>query len=612
MRKWLPMIILASAQFVMVLDSSVMNVAISQIVDDLDTTIQGVQTAITLYTLVMAAFMLLGAKLGDILGRNRAFAIGLAIYGVGSLTTALSPNLTVLLIGWSGVEGFGAVLVVPAIAALTAASYEGRERALAYALLGGIAAVAIAAGPLIGGWVTTEFTWRYVFAGETVVVIAHPARARRGSQGSGGRAASAARRRRRGALGGRPGAGRVRDPAQQRVGLRPAADAADDQRHGDHPAGLLARAVHDARRDSRCCGRSPRGSSGVPALGRDQLLDTTLLRIAPLRAGLSTLVGQQLVLMGTFFVIPVYLQVVLGLDAFETGKRLLPLSVAMLVFALLGPRIAARRSPRTVAQVGLVAVSIGAIVMLATLDVELNDTGFKVALALVGAGAGLLASQLGNVIMSSVAPEKSSEAGGLQGTAQNLGSSLGTAIIGAVLLAALATGFSQRMTDNPDIPEAARETIAANAQKGIDIVPVDDVEKAAVNGGLTEDQARAVADDYGAAQLDALRLSLGAVALAALLSLSVTRRLPTTSLAARTLRPLLRSQRQSPKRSRRAQHSVAAGTAGARAPRHRARSARSPAGSRARRPGGRRTARRRPPGHRRSVAASARSRDAAA
>ena len=146
-------------------------------------------------------------------------------------------------------------------------------------------------------------------------------------------------------------------------------------------------------------------------LGRDQLLDTTLLRIAQLRAGLSSLLGQQLVLMGTFFVIPVYLQVVLGFDAFETGKRLLPLSVAMLVFALLGPRIAGRRSPRTVAQVGLVAVSIGAIVMLATLDVTLNDTGFKIALALIGAGAGLLASQLGNVIMSSVAPAKTSEGG---------------------------------------------------------------------------------------------------------------------------------------------------------------------------------------------------------
>ena len=133
--------------------------------------------------------------------------------------------------------------------------------------------------------------------------------------------------------------------------------------------------------------------------------------------------------------------------------------------------------------------------------------------------------------MSAVAPTQTSEAGGLQGTAQNLGSSLGTAIIGAVLLASLATGFSERITDNPAVPAAARETIVANAEKGIDIVPVAAVEDAAVKGGLTRDQARAVAADYGDAQLDALRLSLGAVALAALLSLWFTRRLPTASLA---------------------------------------------------------------------------------
>ena len=489
MRKWLPMIILASAQFVMVLDSSVMNVAISQIVEDLHTTIQGVQSAITLYTLVMAAFMLLGAKLGDILGRNRAFAIGLAIYGVGSLTTALSPNLTVLLIGWSGVEGFGAVLVVPAIAALTAASYEGRERALAYALLGGIAAVAVAAGPLIGGWVTTQFTWRYVFAAETVVVIGILF-----LRGRIARAPASARR-----------------PRLDVVGV-----ALSSSGLGLIVFAILRSSVWgfvQPRTPPTISGTeiTPLGFSPVPFMvlgglallwaftaweqrrahvGRDQLLDTTMLAIAPLRAGLLTLLGQQLVLMGAFFVIPVYLQVVLGLDAFETGKRLLPLSVAMLVFALLGPRIAGRRSPRTVAQAGLVAVSIGALVMLATLDVELNDRGFKVALALIGAGAGLLASQLGNVIMSSVAPEKTSEGGGLQGTAQNLGSSLGTAIIGAVLLASLATGFSQRIADNPAIPAAARQEIVASAEQGIDIVPVEDAEKAAVKAGLTEDQAQ--------------------------------------------------------------------------------------------------------------------------
>src|SRR6476620_11175675 len=155
----------------MVLDSSVMNVSISQIVDDLDTTIQGVQLAITMYTLVMAAFMLVGAKLGDIYGRDRIFAIGLAVYGLGSLTTALSPNLTVLLFGWSLVEGLGAVLVIPAIAALIAANYEGKDRAFAYGMIGGVAGAAVAVGPVIGGYVATEFTWRLVFAGEVVIVI---------------------------------------------------------------------------------------------------------------------------------------------------------------------------------------------------------------------------------------------------------------------------------------------------------------------------------------------------------------------------------------------------------------------------------------------------------
>ena len=172
MRKWLPLIILAAAQFIMVLDSSVMNVSISQIVADLNTTVTGVQSAITMYTLVMAAFMLVGAKLGDILGRDRAFGLGLAVYGLGSLITALSPNLTVLLIGWSGIEGLGAVLVIPAIAALIAANYEGKERGFAYGMIGGAAGAAIAAGPLIGGYVTTTWSWRYVFVGEVVVVIA--------------------------------------------------------------------------------------------------------------------------------------------------------------------------------------------------------------------------------------------------------------------------------------------------------------------------------------------------------------------------------------------------------------------------------------------------------
>ncbi len=532
MRKWIPLAMLASAQFVMVLDTSVMNVAITQIVEDLNTTVQGVQTAITLYTLVMAAFMLLGAKFGDILGRNRAFVIGLGIYGLGSLTTALSPNLSVLLVGWSGIEGFGAVLVIPAIAALTAASYKGRERAMAYALLGGVSAIAVAAGPLIGGWVTTEFSWRYVFAGETVVVIVILL-----LRNQIPRALAAARRPHLDGVGvllSASGLGLIvfailRSSVWGFVKPRnpPTINGNEVTPLGFSPTpflvlagfGLLWGFVTWERRRAR--------------LGQDQLLDTTMLRVKQLRSGLASMLGMQLVLMGTFFVLPVYLQIVLGLDAFETGKRLLPMSLSMLAFALLGPRIASRRSPRTVAQAGLVSVSIGACVMLGTLDVELNDTGLKIALGFIGAGAGLLASQLGNVIMSSVPPENTSEGGGLQGTAQNLGASLGTALIGAVLLASLATGFSTRVANNPDIPAATRDAIVATAGgTGVDIVPVDTVEKEALDAGLTQSEATAVASDYGDAQLEALRLALGAVALAALLSLAFTTHLPTRALEA--------------------------------------------------------------------------------
>jgi MFS family permease len=529
--KWIPIVILASAQFVMTLDSSVMNVSISQIVEDLDTSIQGVQSAITLYTLVMAAFMLAGAKLGDILGRNRAFAIGLIIYGIGSLTTAVSPNLPILLIGWSGIEGVGAVFVIPAIAALIAANYEGKDRALAYAIVGGITAVAVAAGPLIGGWCTTNLSWRVVFAAETVVCL--------GILLVRGRIAQA------------PTAAHT--PKLDVVGAGLSALGL-----GLIVLGILKSSTWGLilPRGALTIGGTeitPLGFSIVPfmilgglaalggfvlweerreRLGLDRLLDTAMLRIVQLRAGLTTIMGQQLVLMGVFFVIPVYLQVVLGFDAFETGKRLLPLSVSMLVAALLGPRVAERLSPRTVCQIGLVAVSLGAIAMLASIDVELDNPEFRLSLVLVGIGAGLLASQLGNVIMSSVRPDQTSEAGGLQGTALNLGASLGTAIAGAVLIAALTSGFNEKIADNPAVPPELRTTLAANTEAGIDIVPVDEVTARAEAENLPPAQVEAITDAYGDAQLDALRKALGAVALVALLSLWFTRRLPSAALRA--------------------------------------------------------------------------------
>jgi MFS family permease len=509
----------------MVLDSSVMNVSISQIVADLDTTIAGVQLAITAYTLVMAALMLAGAKLGDIIGRDKTFAIGLAVYGVGSLTTALSPNLGVLLVGWSGIEGIGAALVMPAIVSLIAVTYTGRQRALAFGIVGGVAGAAIAAGPLIGGWVTTELSWRYVFAGETVIVTVILLLRRR-------------------------------LPAPPPVERRPQLDVVGV---GISALGL-GLVVFGILKSSQWGLIDPRGAltiggeeitpfgfSVVPFVilagfaclagfalweerrerhGRDTLLDRSLLGIRQLRAGLTTLLMQQLILLGTFFVLPVYLQVVLGLDAFETGKRLFPMSVAMFLAAMAGPKLAAGFAPKRVAQAGLVALIVASLVLLGTIDVELSETEFAVALALFGVGAGLLLSQLGNVIMSSVHESQTNEAGGLQGTAQNLGASLGTALIGAVLISALSSGFVSRVENNPAIPEPARERIERAAEKGIPVVPVSDVEQIARKEGLSSDQAEALADDYGDAQLQGLKRAIGAVGIFAVLSLWFTRGLP--------------------------------------------------------------------------------------
>jgi EmrB/QacA subfamily drug resistance transporter len=519
-------LILAAAQFVMVLDSSVMNVSISQIVADLGTTIQGVQLAITAYTLVMASFMLVGAKLGDIWGRDRTFAIGLAVYAAGSFITALSPNLGVLLIGWSLIEGLGAVLVVPAIAALIAANYEGKERALAYGLIGGVAAAAVAVGPIIGGWVTTNFTWRYVFVGEVVIVAVILLMRKRMKQSP----------------------VPENPPGLDVVGAVLSASGfflivlailQSSSWGWIQPKGALT---------INGTAITPFGFSVVPFLillgfgflatlswwverrermGQEALLDLSMLSIRHLRAGLLTLGAQQLVLMGTFFVLPVYLQVMLGLNALDTGIKLLPMSITMFLAALFGPRIAARRSPKVVARLGFVFLAIGSTVLLGTVDITLASVPFALGLAIFGIGIGLLASQLGNVIMSSVDPAQTNQAGGLQGTAQNLGASLGTALIGAILLGALTTGFVDNVEHNdaiaPDVQTAVADAAAAT---GLQVIPVAEVTPLLVGAGVPQADAELITQDYANAQLYGLKVALFAVALFSIGSSWFTRKLP--------------------------------------------------------------------------------------
>ncbi len=509
---------LAVAQFIMVLDSSVMSVSISQLVEEFDTTVSMIQLAITLYALVMAALMLTGGKIGDLFGRLRMFRIGLVIYAVGSLMTALAPTVEVLIVGWSFIEGAGAAVVLPALAALVAGSYEGPARARAYGIIGGVAGAGIAIGPLLGGWLTTEYSWRWVFAGEVVFVVFVLAvgrwitddhvRERFRLDGVGALLA---------ALGLalvvvgvlQSGTWGWVQPVQSPI--TPFGFALTPFVIG---AGLLVLWAFFA------------WERHVAAAGRVPLLDVRNLRIPALRSGLASLLAQNLVLLGIFFAVPLYLQVTQGMDAFQTGLRLLPTSIAMLVAAALGARVGAAFGSRALVRAGLLIITLACLVIIATIEPELATAPFAIGMTLVGLGTGLLASQLGNVVQSSVPPEARSEAGGLQYTAQNLGSSLGTALIGSLMVGALATSVLGLVADDPDLDSAVREQATVQVSQGIEYVAPAAAERALLEAGVPADQADDLIEHYSASQLWGVKVGMLACAAAALLALPATRRLP--------------------------------------------------------------------------------------
>jgi Na+/melibiose symporter-like transporter len=266
------------------------------------------------------------------------------------------------------------------------------------------------------------------------------------------------------------------------------------------------------------------------ARGQAPIADPSLLRIAPLRAGLGSVTIQQVCALGLLFVIPLYLQTVLGKSAFETGVELLPFTIVMLVASFGGPKLAAAISPKRLIQAGMLAMGIGAIGLAATVSPELNSTAFAAWLGVVGLGLGLLASQIGNVNMSSVDRSRSSEVGGLQGTAQNLGGSIGTALIGAVLLGGLVGSFQQQISANPAIPPDVRDEVAGATEEGIDFVPSDQARAALEDAGLGAAEVDAIVADYQDAQITALKLAMLTAAALAFLGLLFTRRLPVALL----------------------------------------------------------------------------------
>ena len=518
------LITLASAQFLMTLDSSVMNVSIATVAKDVGTTVTGIQTAITLYTLVMASLMITGGKIGQIWGRKRAFAIGCVIYGCGSLLTALSQNLTMLLIGWSLLEGTGAALIMPAVVALVASNFGRADRPRAYGLVASAGAIAVAAGPLIGGLFTTYASWRWVFVGEVLVVLIILALARRMADTPADKSArldvvgtvlsalglalvvfGVLRSGTWGLIIPKPG-------APEWLGLSPVIWLI--LIGGCVLAGFLS---WERRRLGR---------------GQGVLVDPAMLDNKLLRGGLVSFFFQYLLQAGLFFVVPLFLSVALGLSAIATGVQLLPLSITLLLAAAGVPKLFPNASPRRVVRIGFLALFASIVTLIALLDLGAGPEITTGPMLLAGLGVGALASQLGAVTVSAVPDEQSGEVGGLQNTVTNLGASIGTALAGAVLISALTTSFFTGIQGNPAVPEELTSNAQVELASGIPFISDADLRIALEEAGVPPETADAIVEQNQQSRLDGLRASLAVLAIGALLAFVFAAGIPTRQPAA--------------------------------------------------------------------------------
>jgi MFS family permease len=518
---------LCAGQFLMMLDSSVMNVSMATVAGDLGTSVTGIQTAITLYTLVMAAFMVTGGKIGKILGRSRAFAIGCVIYGAGSLTTALAPNLGVLLIGWSGLEGLGAALILPAIVALVASNFAADERPRAYGLVAAAAAVAVAVGPIVGGFFTTYLSWRYVFAGEVLVVVAILILARRIAA----------------------------DEPQSRVRLDLVGTALSAAGLGLIVFGILRSGtwgfVRPKAGGPEWIGLSPTiwlilagglviwlfalWEGRVIARGGEPLVDPGILRAKVLRAGLGSFFFQYFLQGGLFFAMPLFLSIALGLSAIETGVRLLPLSFTLILAAAGIPKAFPHASPRRVVRLGFLAMFAALVVLVALLQEGAGAEVTTWPMLLAGLGMGALASQLGSVTVSAVPDEQSGEVGGLQNTVTNLGISVGTALTGAIVIAALSSSFLTGVEANKAVPGRIQAQASTQLSGGVPFLSDAEIETVLDEARVPPRATTAIVEENESARLVGLRTALAVLALLSLVALPFTARIPTRQPGAEPL-----------------------------------------------------------------------------
>jgi len=431
-------LLLAAAMFVLVVDTSLMNVSISAVVKDLDTTVSGVQSAIALEALVSAAFILISSKVGDLIGRKRAYVLGLLAYALGAAAMTLAQSLTAIIIFWAIVGGLGASLLLPAMQSLIHGNFDGVARKKTYALVGAAAAIAAAVGPLLGGFVTTYLSWRVGFGLEVVVIAVVLANIKmvRDVPYTGPRHVDLV-----GAVLSVVGMGGVV------LGILVW------QEGGEFVGALIAAGVVGLAALGYWLVRRKRQ-------GKPTLLDPDLFRFPHFRLGVTQQLLQQVTLGGAMIVLPIFLQMTLEYNAMQAGLSLAPLSLSMFAVAMVAGRRAGKRRASTVVGAGFALTTVGMLLVIPL--VPRADFGWWLVgpLLLAGSGLGLLVSQLNNYTLAPIEEERVSEAAGVNSAAGSFGLSFGLAVAGGIMLAALSLSFTNKTEASGVIPADQQEQIA--------------------------------------------------------------------------------------------------------------------------------------------------------
>src|SRR4051812_8905524 len=443
------------AMFVLVVDTSLMNVSISAVVRDLDTTASGVQSAIALEALVSAAFILIGSKIGDLIGRKRAYVIGLLGYALGALSMTLSQTLVPIIIFWAIIGGLGASLMLPAMQSLIHGNFEGAMQRRAYALVGAAAAIAAAIGPLVGGFITTYLSWRVAFFGEVVIIaiVLSGIRLVKDVPYTGPRGVDVV-----GAVLSAVGMGGVVLGIlvwQEGGGPVLALIAA-----GLVALGSLAWWLRKRKRE-----------------GKAALLDADLFASKYFRLGISAQALQQIALGGLMITLPMFLQMVLDYNAMKAGLTLAPLSLTMFAAALLAGKKAGGRSPSKIIRVGFGLLVVGVAVLIPI--VPRADSGWAMVIPLViaGAGLGLLVSQLNNYTLAPIEEERISEAAGVNSAGGSFGLSFGLAFSGAIMLATLSLVFTHLANSSDVLSNREQKAVASKLEDNAQLLSNADLQQ---------------------------------------------------------------------------------------------------------------------------------------